>query len=160
MDVELLRKLRSLDVEIADAETYLRDLKAARRDVEEKVLDAYETDGIQSMNVDGRTYYLSGIIRANSDGDAGGTPAVAEVLRSMNLDDLVGETVNANTLSSYVREQVAALEADAALLPIDARVRAAVGDRLADVIKVAEVFSIRDTASTKQPAKRARGTRT
>lgn len=106
-------------------------LKAAKRRLakaEESVLHEFERAGVSSIRMADRTYFLRRDVRASCPSEA--RSVLAERLRRHGLEDLVTETVNGNTLSAWVREQ----ERQGDALPTD----------IAEIVNVAEIFSVRD----------------
>ena len=59
----------------------------------------------QSFTRDGTTFYLATKVRANAV--SGRKDELYEALRSEGYGNMITETVNANTLSSFVKEQIA-----------------------------------------------------
>jgi hypothetical protein len=88
----------------AEAEAALDKVKAELANLEEAVLVEFEMTGQSKVFVDGRTYFPRRDVRASAKN--GDTEYLASVLRELGLSDIVKETVNANTLSAYVREQI------------------------------------------------------
>jgi len=92
--VRLVRKKRELDEQIEGLGILIRDAEAA-------LVGVFKEDGLQSLNVDGEVAYLRRDVRASSDGRMA---EMIEALRTDGQEWLVAETVNANTLASWVRE--------------------------------------------------------
>lgn len=113
------------DVELQEA--VLKESKRLRDDAERDALAAFEAEGCQSVRLDdGTLVSLKRTIRASVRAGRGDDAVAA--LYSLGLDDLVGSTIHAQTLSAYVREQEQAGQP----LP----------QELGDLINVAEMFSL------------------
>lgn len=85
----------------ADAE--LKGYKELADELEAELIDAFAEAGVQNINVDGKTVYLHRSVYARRC-EGVDAEAVKAALRAAGAEDLVTETVNANTLSAYVRE--------------------------------------------------------
>jgi len=127
VDTTLLREYLRLRDEVEATDERLSALKERRDRVEEELLKAYERNGTSSVRCDGRTVYLHRQLWARpKDGDHA---LVCDLLRAHDLGDLVRTSVNAQTLSSLVRER----DAEGTPLPED----------LAAAIDVSEAYRLR-----------------
>ena len=88
---ELENELKSINADIEDADWFLSELMAQS-----------ET---QNFTHAGTMFCLTTKVRANAR--AGMRSELFEALRANGAGDMIVETVNANTLSSYVKEQMA-----------------------------------------------------
>ena len=123
-----------------DAE--LKGIKARLADLEPKLLAFFEDMGMQSVKANGRTFYIHRQLWAGKLADAD-AHAFAEAMRAIGLGDMVKESVNAQTLSSWVREQAAELEPGSS----PEEIVAALPEGLRGLMKVSEVFSVRSRKS-------------
>lgn len=123
---ELREAQTALDAEV-DA------IKAEADRLEVELVAAYAEDGVQNMNVDGKTVYLHRSTFAQRKPEAT-TDAIKDALRQEGFGDLVSETINAQTLSAFVRERLDADEPEP--LP----------GALADLLELGERFAIRINA--------------
>jgi len=112
-------------------EEQLRDTKARLDELEPKIVESFQEEGIQSTKLDGYTIYLNRQLWA---GHAGDKQAMCDLLKSMDDNTwnfLVEDNVNVQRLSARVRE----CEKDDNGMPI-------LPEQLKEVIKVSEVFKI------------------
>lgn len=122
--VDLTDKKRKL-------EEQLKDTKARLAELEPAIVEMFQSEGVQSMNIDGYTVYLNRKLFAGpKDGDK-----EAMIAALQGCDEswsfLVSPTVNTNQLGARVRE----CDMDENDLPI-------LPDSLKDVIAVFEQFRV------------------
>ena len=77
------------------------EAKKVKNDMADKLHTVMASEGCNQVKVFGITVAPKRTLRARA---AQGTALLAEALKAEGLDALVSETVNANTLSSWVRE--------------------------------------------------------
>lgn len=123
-----------------DAE--LKGIKARLADLEPRLLEFMTEMGMQSIKAGGRTFYIHRQLWAGKLADAD-PHQFAEIMRALGLGDMVKESVNAQTLSSWVREQAA--ELDGAATPEE--IVAALPEELRGIVKISEVYSVRSRKS-------------
>jgi hypothetical protein len=146
VNIENLREFVALEKKKAELN---REIKQTQ-----KALDALDTlltqqlldDGVQSVNVDGRTVYLRRDLYASAlDGDRA---AVVQALKDSGLSQYVSEQYNTNSLSAYVREVVREAEerarVDGGVLEDPAT---AIPNALAATLKVTAVYSVSSVRS-------------
>lgn len=104
MNIDDIKRFIAIKKELDDIAIQEAELKRERQELEQIILAEFEEQGVQNMRVDGRTVSLVRTIYARANTETGGTEALAQVLRENGLADLVKDSVNANTLASYVRE--------------------------------------------------------
>lgn len=104
-------------------EASLKLVKEQMDELEPRVLDHMANNGVQRMTVDGITLHIRRELWARAT-----SPEAPDVLRAHDLGFMARETVNAQTLSAWVREQ------DANGTPIP--------EAIAAVIAVAEVYKL------------------
>lgn len=112
MSVTTLGRFARLCKEIDDLEESVKAAKAKRDLLEPEVVAHMERHGIQNVNVEGRCIYLKREMYASVNADAEG--ALERLKRYGPTRPLVKESVNGNSLSSWVRE----LDQDAEGKPI------------------------------------------
>jgi len=106
--------------------------------LEPQLIDFFTESGLQSIKAGGRNFYLHRSLFAGKNPET--EPDVfCDAMREAGLDELVGESVNANRLSAYIRERAADLEEGAS--PND--IIAALPESLREMVKVAEIYSVR-----------------
>ena len=114
-------------------------LLAERRILEAELLTQFEGGEIQRIRVAGRTVYMQRQIWANAkrgeDGERDYAAANAG-LRAAGLEVFIAERFNVQTLSGYVRNDLPRTADEMPILPPE----------LADVLDVAEVFTIKSQA--------------
>jgi len=104
----LADKLRSLREEKDDMERIVKDIAADIDDTERRLAEGMINSETQNFTRAGRMFCLTTKVRASAL--AGAKQALFEALKQNGFGDLVCETVNANTLSSFVKEQLAGNE--------------------------------------------------
>lgn len=102
-NVDEMRRYVALDKDIDDLEAQAKKLKAEKKELEEQLIAEFERNGMQNMRIDDRTVYLNELVVSRADQEMGGVTALAAVLRA-HAPDIVKESVNANSLSSWVRD--------------------------------------------------------
>jgi hypothetical protein len=125
--VRRYKELRDLQkTSEAEADAFKEEANA----IEAELIEAFADAGLQNVNIDGRTVYLHRSVFAMR---RPGVTAedVIEALRADGAGDLVRDTVNANTLSAWVRELCE--DDDAPGLP----------EHAAAVLEPGEKFSVR-----------------
>ena len=104
----LADRLQSLRDEKADMERVVDDLSADIKATEEKLAGAMIDSETQNFTRAGRMFCLT--VKTRASAVAGQKDDLFAALRDNGFGDLVYETVNANTLSSFVKEQLAGNE--------------------------------------------------
>ena len=104
----LADKLRSLREEKDDMERIVKDITADIEDTERRLAEGMINSETQNFTRAGRMFCLTTKVRASAL--AGAKQELFEALKQNGFGDLVCETVNANTLSSFVKEQLAGNE--------------------------------------------------
>jgi hypothetical protein len=92
--IEIMEKIRAHEGEIDD-------LKEKKKALEEKLLANFRKAGIDRVTVEGKTIWLRRDVRASAGGNMEG---LVSALREEGQDEFIKESVNANTLSAWVRE--------------------------------------------------------
>lgn len=142
---DLVQQFVELNEERRNAEGSLNKLKERLALLEAELLKRYEHAGMQSMKTaSGHTVYLrrelwAGAKDKNIDG-------LTRALKDVGLGELVKESVNSQTLSSWVREQEKQLAQEHGDLDVDGLL-AALPAPLHPVLSIAEKFSVRCKAS-------------
>jgi hypothetical protein len=104
----LADRLRGLREEKDDMERVVKDIVADIEATEQRLAEAMIDSETQNFTRAGRMFCLTTKTRASAI--AGAKEAFFSALRQNGFGDLVYETVNANTLSSFVKEQLAGNE--------------------------------------------------
>ena len=102
---ELADQLRVLRDEKAEAEQRLKELNAAIDETEYQLSERMAESETQNFTRQGMMFCLTTKTRASAT--AGRKEELFAALRSEGYGDLVYETVNANSLSAFVKEQMA-----------------------------------------------------
>ncbi|MCL1965298.1 MAG: hypothetical protein FWF69_09640 [Firmicutes bacterium] len=102
---ELADQLTTLRDEKKKVKERLEKLNAAMDDAEYKLSEAMAATETQSFSRAGTLFYLTTTTRASAV--AGARDVLFNALKTNGYGDLVYETVNANSLSSFVKEQIA-----------------------------------------------------
>ncbi len=102
---ELADRLKALREEKANAEECLKGINAAIDEVDYRLSELMAQTETQNFTRAGTMFYLNSTTRASAA--AGRKDDLFAVLRHEGFGNLVTETVNANSLSSFVKEQMA-----------------------------------------------------
>lgn len=143
LDFALLRRYRELREAQAIGEAEAKAYKDEANAIEQQLVEMFTDAGMQNINVDGKTIYLHRSTYA-ARGEGVEAEDVKAALRAAGAGDLVTETVNANTLSAYVRELLDG--DDAPGLP----------EPLVGVLDLGERFSVRINAAGSRPKSKTR----
>lgn len=101
---ELAEKLKTLRDEKKDAEQRVKDINADIDDVEQQLVSVMTDTETQNFTRAGTMFSLTNKTRASAMADRKGELYAA--LKSEGYGDLVYETVNSNSLSAFVNEQI------------------------------------------------------
>lgn len=102
---ELADRLKELRDQKAEAEETLKKINAQIDEVDYRLSELMAQTETQNFTRAGTMFYLSSTTRASTV--AGRKDDLFAALREQGYGSLVTETVNANSLSSFVREQMA-----------------------------------------------------
>ena len=106
MDIDLARQYGELLRQKRDLEADLRGVKDRLYALEPLLLDEMQSNQMDKLHLDGQTIYMHRILTTKAKG--GDRSAVVAALKASDLGDLVAEGYNANSLSAWVREHLAA----------------------------------------------------
>ena len=101
---KLAEKLKALKDEKADLETRLKEVNATIDSVDFELATMMMDSETQNFTVAGTMFCLTNKVRASAVADR--KEELYETLRNEGYGDLVYETVNANSLSAFVKEQM------------------------------------------------------
>jgi hypothetical protein len=101
---ELADKLKDLKEAKKDAEQRVKELNSQIDEVDYALSELMAETETQSFNRAGTMYYLSTTTRASAM--AGRKDELFECLKENGYGSLVVETINANSLSAFVKEQI------------------------------------------------------
>lgn len=102
---ELADRLRALRDEKAEAEQRLKEINAELDEADYRLSELMAETETQNFTRAGMMFCLTTKTRASAT--AGRKEELFAALRSEGFGDLVYETVNANSLSAFVKEQIA-----------------------------------------------------
>ena len=102
---ELADRLRALRDEKAEAEQRLKEINAAIDEADYRLSELMAETETQNFTRAGMMFCLTTKTRASAT--AGRKEELFSALRGAGFGDLVYETVNANSLSAFVKEQIA-----------------------------------------------------
>lgn len=102
---ELADTLRALRDEKAEAEQRLKEINAAIDEADYRLSELMAETETQNFTCAGMMFCLTTKTRASAT--AGRKEELFSALRGAGFGDLVYETVNANSLSAFVKEQIA-----------------------------------------------------
>jgi hypothetical protein len=125
----VLKEFLRLTTEKRNLNEKLENIEKSLKELESGVIDHMADEGIQSINIDGYSLYIHKQIRAS---------CLNTKIMKQYEHQLVKETVNANTLAAWVREQLedGEWERDDQGSPV-------VPEELREAIKVTEQISAR-----------------
>ncbi len=134
MPLDLVRRYKRLRELQAAADTEAKTFKTEADALEAQLVDLFVEHELRNLSLDGKTLYLH---RSTFAQRKTGVTAddVKDALRAAGQHDLVTETVNAQTLSAYVRDIVDSDEGGTLPEPLDA------------VLELGERYSIRINAA-------------
>lgn len=101
---DLADQLKVLRDDKAKLEERLKHINAVIDEVDYKLTEAMAATETQNFTRAGTTFYLTSKVRASAV--AGGQRELYDALRANGHGSLVYETVNANSLSAFVKEQI------------------------------------------------------
>ena len=101
---ELADRLKALRDEKKDAEQRVKELNAALNETDAALAQLMTDTETQNFTRSGTMFYLTNTTRASATADR--KDELFEALRAEGYGGLVYETVNANSLSAFVREQI------------------------------------------------------
>ncbi|SDN06809.1 hypothetical protein [Acetanaerobacterium elongatum] len=101
---ELAEQLKELRESKKYAEQELKEINADIESTEQQLAQLMLDTETQSFNRNGTMFYLSSTVRASAV--AGRKDELYTALREQGFGDLVYETVNANSLSAFVKERM------------------------------------------------------
>lgn len=102
---ELADRLKALRDEKKDAEQHLKDVNAELDEADAALAQLMTDTETQNFTRSGTMFCLTNATRASATVDR--KDDLFEALRSEGYGGLIYETVNANSLSAFVREQIA-----------------------------------------------------
>lgn len=104
--VAQMRRLIELRQQVEMADEHLSRLRTQASELEAQLFDRMVDEGIQRVNVDGRTIYRHTAIRASIKADS--RPQALEALRELGLGVLIKSepTVHSATIAAKVREWI------------------------------------------------------
>ena len=101
---ELAERLKSLRDQKQETEAALKEINAKIDETDYRLSEAMAESETQNFTRSGTMFYLTTKTRASAV--AGSKDELYAALRAHGFGDLVYETVNANSLSSFVKEQM------------------------------------------------------
>ena len=102
---ELADELKALRDRKAELEAELKQINRKIYFVDADLSDLMGTTGTQNFTRDGTMFFLTAKVHASAK--AGMKEDLFDVLRANGYGDLITETINANSLTSFVKEQIA-----------------------------------------------------
>ena len=100
---ELADKLKSAKEEKKSLDAQVKEVNATIDELDKELSDAMAEAELDKFTRNGSTFYLN--TRLFASAQAGRKDALFSALREQGYGDLIQETVNANTLASFVKEQ-------------------------------------------------------
>lgn len=138
MDTDKATEYINKMLEIKRLGTLVKKLKEEAADLEVELLPQFKDAGIDKTTINGKTVWLDRKVWASAGGDM---PALVDAMKAAGLHDMVGETVNGNTLSAWVRE----FDPDGVFSPEEIVEKLPV--ELRNSINVSEVFKLQVRSS-------------
>lgn len=100
---ELADKLKSAKEEKKSLDAQIKEVNATIDELDKELSDAMAEAELDKFTRNGSTFYLN--TRLFASAQAGRKDALFSALREQGYGDLIQETVNANTLASFIKEQ-------------------------------------------------------
>ncbi len=100
---ELADKLKSAKEKKKSLDAQIKEVNATIDELDKELSDAMAEAELDKFTRNGSTFYLN--TRLFASAQAGRKDALFSALREQGYGDLIQETVNANTLASFVKEQ-------------------------------------------------------
>ena len=100
---DIADRLKAAKDEKKELESKVKELGAAIDELDHELSDAMAEAELDKFTRNGNTFYLNSRLFASPQ--AGRKDALFSALREQGFGDLIQETVNANTLASFVKEQ-------------------------------------------------------
>lgn len=107
--VDLAGRRVRLTIELEELELQMAARSKEIRAIDSVLLDRFANEGVQNMNVMGRTLYLNRLLSINKGKTPGGDPLsteeIIEKFREVGGDweEFIGETYNTNSVAAFVR---------------------------------------------------------
>jgi hypothetical protein len=127
----LIQQIRAREKEV-------KAMKKKAKDLETELLPDFKNSGTQRINIAGGTVWLNRKVWASAGGDM---PRLVDAMKAADMADMVGETVNGNTLSAWVREF------DKENLMTESEIVEALPEELREAINVEIKFTLGVTAT-------------
>jgi hypothetical protein len=134
--LDRLRRYRELRDAQKGSEAEAKALKDEADLIEAELIDAFTEAGTQAINIDGKTIYLHRSTFAQRKPGVDAEQVMAALVEA-GAGDLIKETVNSQTLSSWYRELADAAEEGRGTIP----------EPVAEVLELGERYSVRLRAS-------------
>lgn len=138
MDTVKAAEYAVLMTQIRAREKEVKALKKQARGMMEDLLPEFKESGTQRINIAGSTVYLDRKVWASAGGDM---TSLVDAMKAADMEDMVGETVNGSTLSSWVREF------DPDKLKTESEIVDALPEEVREAIEVSIVFKLGVRAS-------------
>ena len=104
MDLELAKKLKELNEKKKDLNNELKSINEEIEKTEYELIEEMLNNEIQNFTHDGTMFYITTKVYANPEPTTKDT--LFKKLKEYGYENLVYETVNSNTFSAFVREQM------------------------------------------------------
>lgn len=138
MDADKVAEYIAKKLEIKDLKSKTKKLEDETAEIEAELLPQFKESGMDRMTIQGRTVWLDRKVWASAGGDM---PRLVDAMKAAGLEDMVGETVNGNTLSSWVRE----FDPEGTMSPEE--IVGNLPPEVKDAITVSEVFKLQVRSS-------------
>lgn len=138
MDADKVAEYIAKKLEIKDLKSKTKKLEDEAAEIEAELLPQFKESGMDRMTIQGRTVWLDRKVWASAGGDM---PRLVDAMKAAGLEDMVGETVNGNTLSSWVRE----FDPEGTMSPEE--IVGKLPPEVKDAITVSEVFKLQVRSS-------------
>lgn len=102
--LELADKLKELKDQKRALEDHVKEIKQEMDSVEAQLIETMVSEEMQNFNRGGTLFYMQ--VKPYASPIANKKPVLFQTLKDEGYGDLVYETVNSNSLSAFVREQM------------------------------------------------------
>lgn len=100
---EMADRLKALKEKKKDLDAQMKEVNAEIGELDEQLSDAMAAEEVDRFSRNGSTFYLKSRLYASPA--AGRKDEMMQALKDNGYGSLVTETVNANTLASFIKEQ-------------------------------------------------------
>jgi hypothetical protein len=157
LNIEAIKRYVALEDVVSELERQLAGHKKDAEELEQSIMQDFVDDGVQSINLAGRTVFLKEDLFVSPSVAENGRRAVAEALIAAGYKELVEANYNANSLTALCRDLIDIKRSEAEELgEIFDDLGSALPEQLRATLRVTQRFKIQ---SLKAETKKGKGKR-